>query len=132
MPPIGLTIDCAIDNFMEEFQNLHPFNNVSFLTHQQSSVMQIEALIITECDKRNEFKMLIYYVVFAIVSNFGMATIQNSHLAMIPEIAYDDQDRMTLTSVRNAATVISNLSTYAIFLLFVKKGNIIFNLLNEF
>ena len=67
--------------------------------------------------------MLFYYLALAILYNFGWATIQITQLAMVPEITSDGQERMALVSIRNIATVISNLVTYAIFLLFVKSGN---------
>ena len=72
---------------------------------------------------KSEREITFYYLIFSVFWNFGWCINQISHLAMIPEITPNEHDRMTLSSIRNAATVISNLLTYALFLLFVKAGN---------
>ena len=77
-----------------------------------------------QCENKDESVILNYYLIFAILWNFSWATIQISHLAMIPEITSVEQNRMKLSTVRNAATVVSNLSTYAIFLLLIKTSNV--------
>ena len=60
----------------------------------------------------NEMSLVIYYIAFAILYNFGWATVQISHLSMIPEIASDDNVRMALTSMRYTATVGSNIFVF--------------------
>ena len=72
---------------------------------------------------KSEREITFYYLIFSVIWNIGWSINQISHLAMIPEITPDEKDRITLASIRNAATVISNLLTYALFLFFVKAGN---------
>ena len=121
MPAIGLRITCVPYNTTIQPPDFHPIASVTQLPINSSA--PIRSIHETECEKQGESVMLIYYLVFAVLYNFGWATIQINQLAMIPEITSDAHDRMTLTSNRNVATVMSDLSTYAIFLLFVKTGN---------
>ena len=72
---------------------------------------------------KSEREVTFYYLIFSVFWNIGYSINQISHLAMIPEITPDEKDRIALSSIRNAATVISNLLTYALFLFFVKAGN---------
>lgn len=72
---------------------------------------------------KSEREVTFYYLIFSVFWNIGYSINQISHLAMIPEIAPDEKDRITLSSIRNAATVVSNLLTYSLFLFFVKAGN---------
>ena len=72
---------------------------------------------------KSEREVTFYYLIFSVFWNIGYSINQISHLAMIAEITPDEKDRITLSSIRNAATVISNLLIYALFLFFVKAGN---------
>ena len=107
----ALTLDTGTDSFRR-------------LSVQQYSQLEVKPTPLMECENKDESVILIYYLIFAILWNFSWATIQISHLAMIPEITSVEQNRMELSSVRNAATVMSNLSTYAIFLLLIKTSNV--------
>ena len=107
----ALTLDTGTDSFRR-------------LSVQQYSQLEVKPTPWMECENKDESVILIYYLIFAILWNFSWATIQISHLAMIPEITSVEQNRMQLSTVRNAATVFSNLSTYAIFLLLIKTSNV--------
>ena len=123
MPAIGLGEKCdnantttlTLDTETDSFRRL---------SVQQYSQLEVKPTPLMECENKDESVILIYYLIFAILWNFSWATIQISHLAMIPEITSVEQNRMELSSVRNAATVMSNLSTYAIFLLLIKTSNV--------
>ena len=123
MPMIGLTMECyngntsvlALDTGAVSFRRL---------TVQQYSQLEVKPTPLMDCENKDENVILIYYIIFAMLWNLGFATIQISHLAMIPEITSVEQSRMELSSIRNAATVISNMSTYAIFLLLIKTSNV--------
>ena len=123
MPMIGITMECynrnssalAVDSGAISFKRF---------TVQQYSQLEVKSTPLMECENKDENVILIYYIIFAMLWNLGFATIQISHLAMIPEITSVEQNRMELSSIRNAATVISNMSTYAIFLLLIKTSNV--------
>ena len=123
MPMIGITMECynrnssalAVDSAAISFKRF---------TVQQYSQLEVKSKPLMECENKDENVILIYYIIFAMLWNLGFATIQISHLSMIPEITSVEQNRMELSSIRNAATVISNMSTYAIFLLLIKTSNV--------
>ena len=58
-----------------------------------------------------EFKMF-YFITFAVVFQFGWAATQISHLAMIPELTPNQDERIELTAIRYSATNISNITVY--------------------
>ena len=123
MSMIGITMECynrnssalAVDSGAISFKRF---------TVQQYSQLEVKSTPLMECENKDENVILIYYIIFAMLWNLGFATIQISHLSMIPEITSVEQNRMELSSIRNAATVISNMSTYAIFLLLIKTSNV--------
>ena len=123
MPAIGLRVECnngnttdlTIDNGKNSFRRS---------TVQQYFQLEVEPTPLIECENKDESVILIYYLIFAMLYNFSWATIQISHLAIIPEITSVEKNRMELSSVRNAATVVSNLSSYAIFLLLIKTSKV--------
>ena len=121
MPAIGLSITYIDCNNTIQPPHVHPLPSVTALPSY--NLTKINSMYEKECEKEGEGVMLIYYLAFAALFNFGWATIQINQLAMIPEITSDGQDRMALTSIRNIATVISDLATYAIFLFFIKSSN---------
>ena len=121
IPAIGLNVTCIDYNTTAQPPHVHPLPSVTELP--RNTITQISFIPEKECEKEGEIMMLFYYLALTILYNFGWATIQITQLAMVPEITSDGQDRMALVSIRNIATVISNLVTYAIFLLFVKSGN---------
>ena len=74
------------------------------------------------CETQGEITIVAYYSAFVVLFQFGWATVQISHLSMIPDITSDEAERMALTSVRYAATVMSNLLVYLIFWLLLETG----------
>ncbi|XP_063058140.1 major facilitator superfamily domain containing 12b, partial [Engraulis encrasicolus] len=57
---------------------------------------------------------IIYYSPFLIVSQFGWAAVQISHLSLIPELVSCEHAKVELTAYRNAFTVIANITVYAV------------------
>ena len=47
-----------------------------------------------------QWAQVIYYSAFAVIFQFGWAACQISHLAMIPALAEDQNERTGLTSIR--------------------------------
>ena len=123
MPAIGLDCNCCGGNTTIEPPDFHPLASINQKSNQIKQLYSIDE----NCEMKSDVEILMYYLVFAILFGFAWATIQVSHLAMIPEITSDEQEQMALASFRNAATVISSLSTYLIFLLLVKTGNFMQN-----
>jgi len=59
--------------------------------------------------------LVAFYAVSASLFNIGWATIQVSHMAMVPELSRVSRDRVALTSARYAMTVLSNVAVFLIF-----------------
>jgi Na+/melibiose symporter-like transporter len=64
----------------------------------------------------------ISYSVFAALFNVGWASVQVSHMAMVPELTYDDSERVVLNSARYAFTILSNLAVFVAMLAIVGVG----------
>ncbi|XP_063771413.1 major facilitator superfamily domain-containing protein 12 isoform X4 [Pseudophryne corroboree] len=60
-----------------------------------------------------EWVGLIYFIPFIIVFQFGWAATQISHLALIPDLAKNEHDKVELTALRYAFTVLANIFVYA-------------------
>ena len=80
-----------------------------------------------ECKEQWEIAVTAYYSAFVVLFQFGWATVQISHLSMIPDITFNENNRMALTTTRYAATVISTILVYTVtwLLLDTCKCNII-------
>jgi len=62
--------------------------------------------------------MVIYYSAWAVIFQFGWASCQISHLALIPAMADTPIQRTSLTAIRYSMTVASNIIVYLIALAF--------------
>ncbi|XP_035269666.1 major facilitator superfamily domain-containing protein 12 isoform X1 [Anguilla anguilla] len=56
---------------------------------------------------------LLYLIPFVIVSQFGWATAQISHLSLIPELVSSEHAKAELTAYRHAFAVMANITVYA-------------------
>lgn len=66
------------------------------------------------CEGSDEWAQLIYYSAFAVIFQFGWASVQISHLALIPSLTDCQNERTGLTALRYAMTVISNITVFLI------------------
>ena len=125
MPAIGLSVDsCENSNLTTSI----PEHGGSTQLPNTDSTVIITSTTEGECEPQGELAVVGYYSAFVVLFQFGWATVQISHLSMIPDITSDEAERMALTSVRYAATVMSNLLVYAICWLLLETGNILRNL----
>ncbi|CAJ0574923.1 unnamed protein product, partial [Mesorhabditis spiculigera] len=62
----------------------------------------------------SEWMTVIWYIPFIMVFQFGWASVQISHLAMIPDLSTRDESRSTMNSMRYAWAVLANISVFAI------------------
>ena len=76
--------------------------------------------------KEEQLSVTVYYSIFFIVLNFGWATAQTSHLAMIPEMSGSENNQINLTAIRNAATAVSNILAYCTTWIFFEYGELDF------
>lgn len=67
-----------------------------------------------ECENSHRWSQLFYYCIFVIIFQFGWASVQISHLSLIPELTPNEHDRTRLTAIRYCFTVASNLVVYII------------------
>lgn len=61
-----------------------------------------------------------YFALVIILFQFGWATVQITHLAMIPELSRTQKDRSELTAIRYSASVCSNVIVYIVTWLILK------------
>ena len=65
-----------------------------------------------------------YYSSFTTIFMIGWATIEMSHLAMIPELASAEDDRSSLSLVRASMIAFANILTYFIALVVFSYGKL--------
>jgi len=76
------------------------------------------------CESWPQEDQLIYYAVFVCIFQFGWASTQISHLALIPSLSSCHEKRTSLTALRYGATVASNITVYLItWIFFGVDGN---------
>lgn len=66
------------------------------------------------CSDANQEHLLVYYMIMVLIFQLGFAATQISHLSMIPVLSSNEKGRATLTSMRYAATVLSNLTVFCV------------------
>ena len=69
------------------------------------------------CDITNTDSLplkLVYYSVFIIIFQFGWASVQISHLSLIPEISPNESERVSLNSIRYFFTILANLCIFGV------------------
>lgn len=63
-------------------------------------------------DDALETALMVYYACFIAVFQFGWASTQVSHLALIPQLTTVDREKVQLNAFRNAFTVLSSVTVY--------------------
>ena len=100
LPAIGFHVD------------VYDESNLGVATIANLSKNNATAIFDNKYGGDNEMPLVIYYSTFTSIYAFGWATVQISHLSMIPELTPDDNVRMELTSMRHTATVGSNILVF--------------------
>ncbi|XP_043442071.1 major facilitator superfamily domain-containing protein 12 isoform X3 [Prionailurus bengalensis] len=59
-----------------------------------------------------EWAALLYYGPFIVIFQFGWAATQIAHLSLIPELVTNDHEKVELTALRYAFTVVANITVY--------------------
>ncbi|XP_064608121.1 major facilitator superfamily domain-containing protein 12-like isoform X2 [Liolophura sinensis] len=67
------------------------------------------------CSHAPDWSRFIYYAPFVVIFQFGWASVQISHLSLIPELTENEHERVELNGFRYACTVLCNLLVYGIF-----------------
>jgi Na+/melibiose symporter-like transporter len=62
----------------------------------------------------NDLAVVSYYTLFIIIFQIGWASVQVSHLALVPELAHDEQERVSLNSLRSTFTILSGVAVYVL------------------
>ena len=55
---------------------------------------------------------VLYYALFIVLFQFAWASVQVSHLALVPELTRDNDERVYLNSLRSIFTILSNLAVF--------------------
>ncbi|EEB15685.1 conserved hypothetical protein [Pediculus humanus corporis] len=75
------------------------------------------------CKGAHIYAQVIYYASFVIIFQFGWAAVQISHLALIPELTLNENERTQLTSIRYSFTVASTIFIYVVTWISLKSGD---------
>ncbi|KAJ8962932.1 hypothetical protein NQ314_005649 [Rhamnusium bicolor] len=75
------------------------------------------------CTNSHKSVQIFYYSMFIIIFQFGWASVQISHLSLIPELTPNEHDRTKLTAIRYCFTVISNVLVYVITWIILHMNN---------
>lgn len=70
----------------------------------------------------SDLSLFVYYAAFVIIFQIGWASVQISHLSLIPELTSDKSEVAGLNGWRYAATGVANLMTYAIAWVILSSG----------
>nr|XP_044990656.1 major facilitator superfamily domain-containing protein 12 [Jaculus jaculus] len=63
-------------------------------------------------DATPEWAALLYYGPFIVIFQFGWAATQIAHLSLIPELVTSDHEKVELTALRYAFTVVANITVF--------------------
>ena len=84
-----------------------------------------------ECSDAHQYAQIVYFGSFMIIFQFGWASTQISHLAMIPDLAKIPSDRTELTAIRYTMTNLSTIFVYLIGKFKALRSYPFFNLLKR-
>ncbi|KAK6032878.1 transporter, major facilitator family protein [Ostertagia ostertagi] len=70
----------------------------------------------------SEWYKVLWFIPFIMLFQFGWASVQISHLALIPELSSIDSSRTTMNSLRYSFTVIANLSVFMVLAWFLSQS----------
>lgn len=76
------------------------------------------------CDEAPSYWPPLYYAIVVAIFQFAWPLVQIANLAMIPELSRTQRDRMDLTSIRYAASVISSVIVYIVTWLIIRSKNV--------
>ncbi|XP_054718496.1 major facilitator superfamily domain-containing protein 12-like [Uloborus diversus] len=65
------------------------------------------------CENSSENAQFLYFGAFIVIFQFGWASVQVSHLSLIPDLTPVSSERVELNSLRNAMTGMSNICAYS-------------------
>ena len=58
--------------------------------------------------------LVLYYAFFIVIFQWAWASVQVSHLALVPELTRDSGERVYLNSLRSIATILSNVAVFCL------------------
>ena len=105
LPPIGLNVNECIKQLNKNVSdtNTATTNNL-------------------ECTNKEQALVTAYYSAFSALWGIGWASIEISHLSMLPVLAHSENSRMTLNSINYASYIISIICLYGSSWLFIRTG----------
>lgn len=75
------------------------------------------------CENSHQSAQFVYYAAFIIIFQFGWASVQISHLSLIPDLTPVSCERVELNALRYAFTVVSNICVYGITWLYLDMNS---------
>lgn len=76
------------------------------------------------CEEAPSYWPPLYYAIVVAIFQFAWPLVQIANLAMIPELSRTQKDRMDLTSIRYAASVVSSVIVYIVTWLIIRSKNV--------
>lgn len=76
------------------------------------------------CEGAPSYWPPLYYAIVVAIFQFAWPLVQIANLAMIPELSRTQKDRMDLTSIRYAASVVSSVIVYIVTWLIIRSKNV--------
>ena len=74
------------------------------------------------CENSSQQAQIIYYAAFIVIFQFGWASVQISHLSLIPDLTPYSHERIELNAWRYAFTVVSSITVYLITWIILQTG----------
>ncbi|XGW32401.1 hypothetical protein V3C99_017168 [Haemonchus contortus] len=74
-------------------------------------------------DSGSEWYKVLWFVPFIMLFQFGWASVQIAHLALIPELSSLDSSRTTMNSLRYSFTVVANVTVFIMIALFLSQSS---------
>ncbi|XP_065197424.1 major facilitator superfamily domain-containing protein 12-like [Sycon ciliatum] len=65
-----------------------------------------------DCENASAWAISLYYCCFVVVFQFGWASVQISHLSLIPQLTHDSLEQVSLNGLRYAFTIMSTIAVY--------------------
>jgi Na+/melibiose symporter-like transporter len=93
------------------------------LTGTILSILSFPSIFLLQRDVLPYWASIVYFAFMIIFFQCGWATVQVSHLAIIPEMATNEKERSELNAIRYSMSVIANITVFFVTYLFIHNGD---------
>nr|CAD7448811.1 unnamed protein product [Timema bartmani] len=114
---MSLRLITSKDLYLANLLSAHNTARISLTPHSTLCVLGSFPFIFSpclNCEHSHHIAQLVYYSAFVIIFQFGWASVQISHLSLIPDLTPSEHERTGLISIRYSFTVCSNVLVYLV------------------